>query len=148
MGSMYVLSYQVLWYIHKCNILFVKMNRASSVPKSVLRLVLENLCSGFYQTPLMGVMAIFSTGTYAIIGTTCVESETCYGKYHEKKLIGVFNRTLSIYLYERSTCRYSRLNALNVLHVHGPCFNAPEICSNFFTRSGLAALNKGRINFI
>ena len=25
----------------------------------------------------------------------------------------------------RSTCRSVRLNALNVLHVHGPCFNAP-----------------------
>ena len=32
-------------------------------------------------------------------------------------------RTIYIYLYERSTCRYVRLNALNVLH--GPCFNAP-----------------------
>ena len=28
---------------------------------------------------------ISSTGTYAIIGTMCVESETCYEKYHEKK---------------------------------------------------------------
>ena len=45
------------------------------------------LCSGFYQNPLMGVLAIFSTGTYAIIGTMCVESETCYEKYHEKKKI-------------------------------------------------------------
>ena len=33
----------------------------------------------------MGVLAIFSTGTYAIIGTMCVKSETCYEKYHEKK---------------------------------------------------------------
>ena len=33
----------------------------------------------------MGVLAIFSTGTNAIIGTTCVESETCKKKYHEKK---------------------------------------------------------------
>ena len=32
----------------------------------------------------MGVLAIFSTGTYAIIGTTCVKSETCYKKYHKK----------------------------------------------------------------
>ena len=30
------------------------------------------------------VLAIFSTSTYAIIGTTCVESETCHEKYHEK----------------------------------------------------------------
>ena len=30
-----------------------------------------------------------------------------------------------VYLYESSTCRYVRLNALNVLYVHGPCFNAP-----------------------
>ena len=28
-------------------------------------------------------------------------------------------------LYERSTCRYVRLNTLSVLQVHGPCFNAP-----------------------
>ena len=41
--------------------------------------------SGFYQNPFMGDLAIFSTGTYAIIGTTCVESETCNEKYHEKK---------------------------------------------------------------
>ena len=47
----------------------------------------NTLCSGFYQKPLMGVLAIFSTGTYAIIGTTCVESETCYEKYHEKKIM-------------------------------------------------------------
>ena len=32
----------------------------------------------------MGVLAIFSTGTYAIIGMTCVESEICYEKYHKK----------------------------------------------------------------
>ena len=30
-------------------------------------------------------------------------------------------------LYERSTCRYIRLNALNVLHIHGPNFNTPVI---------------------
>ena len=35
----------------------------------------------------MGVLSIFSTGTYEIIGTTCVESETCYEKYLEKKNI-------------------------------------------------------------
>ena len=28
----------------------------------------------------MGVLAIFSTGSYAIIGTVYVESETCYEK--------------------------------------------------------------------
>ena len=33
----------------------------------------------------MGVLAIFSTGTYAVIGTMCVESETRYEKYHKKK---------------------------------------------------------------
>ena len=38
----------------------------------------------------------------------------------------VFNQTLSIYLYERSTCRYVRLNALNVLHVPRPLFVAPR----------------------
>ena len=32
---------------------------------------------------------------------------------------------LSIYVYEHSTCRYVRLNALNVLHVPPPCFIAP-----------------------
>ena len=30
-----------------------------------------------------------------------------------------------IYLYEPSTSSYVRLNALNVLHVHGPRFDAP-----------------------
>ena len=45
----------------------------------------NTLCIGFYQNPLMGDLAIFSTGTYAIIGTTCVKSETCYEKYHENK---------------------------------------------------------------
>ena len=30
-------------------------------------------------------LAIFSTGTYAGIGTMCVESETCYEKYQEEK---------------------------------------------------------------
>ena len=28
----------------------------------------------------------FPTGTYTGIGTTCVESETCYEKHHEKKI--------------------------------------------------------------
>ena len=42
------------------------------------------LCSDFYYSPLRGALAIFSTGTYAGIGTMCVESETCYEKYHEK----------------------------------------------------------------
>ena len=46
----------------------------------------NTLCSGFYQNPLMWVLAIFSTGTYAIIGTTRVESETFNEKYHEKKI--------------------------------------------------------------
>ena len=31
-----------------------------------------------------------------------------------------------IYLYETSTCKYVRLNALNILHIHGPRFNAPH----------------------
>ena len=30
-----------------------------------------------------------------------------------------------IYLSECSTCRYVRLNTLNKMHIHGPCFNAP-----------------------
>ena len=33
---------------------------------------------------------------------------------------------LIIYLYECSTCRYVRLNALNVQYAHGPHFNAPS----------------------
>ena len=37
-----------------------------------LKYNIYSLCSGFYQKNLMGVLAIFSTGTYAIIGTTCV----------------------------------------------------------------------------
>ena len=31
-----------------------------------------------------------------------------------------------IYLYERSMCRYIRLNTLKVLQIHGPRFNAPR----------------------
>ena len=34
-------------------------------------------------------------------------------------------RAMVLYLYACSTCRYVRLKALNVLHVHGPRFNAP-----------------------
>ena len=34
-----------------------------------------------------GGFSNFSTGTYAIIGTTCVESETCYEKKPRKKNI-------------------------------------------------------------
>ena len=48
-----------------------------------------SLCSGFYYSPLRGALAIFSTGTYAGIGTMCVESETCYKKYHEKKSFAI-----------------------------------------------------------
>ena len=33
----------------------------------------------------MGVLEIFNTGTYAILGTRCVESATCYEKNHQKK---------------------------------------------------------------
>ena len=36
----------------------------------------------------MGVLALFPTGTYAGIGTMCVESEICYEKYHGKKVGG------------------------------------------------------------
>ena len=46
--------------------------------------VSNTFCRGFYPNPLMGVLATFSTGTYAIISTTCVKSETCNEKYHEK----------------------------------------------------------------
>ena len=45
----------------------------------------NTLCSGSYQNPFVGILAIFSTGTYQIKGTRCVESETCCEKYHEKK---------------------------------------------------------------
>ena len=34
-----------------------------------------------------------------------------------------------IHLYEHSTCRYVRLNALNVLNINGHCFTAPWIRS-------------------
>ena len=44
---------------------------------------LVNLCSGFYQKPLMGVLAIFSTGTYAGIGMVC-RVWKCYEKCHKK----------------------------------------------------------------
>ena len=37
--------------------------------------------------------------------------------------------SMVIYLYERSTCRHVRLNALNVLHIPRPLFIAP-----FFTK--------------
>ena len=43
------------------------------------------------------VLAIFSTGTYAIIGTTCVKSETCYEKYHEKKLSSISISDLKVH---------------------------------------------------
>ena len=48
--------------------------------------------------------------------------------------IGLFR---GMYLYEQSTCRYVRLNALNVLHIHGPCFNAP-----FLLQTKLTIYNK------
>ena len=38
-----------------------------------------------------------------------------------------------IFFYECSTGRYVRLNALNILHLHGPRFNTP-----FFTRICIA----------
>ena len=41
--------------------------------------------------------------------------------------------TQQINIYERSMCRYVRLEALNVLNVHGPCFNAPQ---NTLTKLG------------
>ena len=34
----------------------------------------NTLCSGFYQNTLKGFWQFFPTGTYANIGTTCVES--------------------------------------------------------------------------
>ena len=34
-------------------------------------------------------------------------------------------RGMFIYIYERSKCRYVKLNTLNILHVHGPRSNAP-----------------------
>ena len=36
-----------------------------------------------------------------------------------------------IYVNECSTCRYVRLNALNVLHVPRPCFIAPKCLNQF-----------------
>ena len=44
------------------------------------------LCSGFVSKSLSwGSLAFFSTGTYAGIGTKCVESEIFYEKYEKKK---------------------------------------------------------------
>ena len=34
-------------------------------------------------------------------------------------------RSVQRSVFERSMCKCVRLNALNALHVHGPCFNAP-----------------------
>ena len=43
---------------------------------------LNTHCSGFVsKNPLMGVLAFFSTGTYAGIGTKCVSSKIYYEKY-------------------------------------------------------------------
>ena len=76
-GSMYVLSYQVCFYIH----IYI------------------------YITLWYGQIPWSSVGT-------CM-------------YLGLFRGTCT-YLYEHFMCRYIRLNALNVLHVHEPCFNAPE----------------------
>ena len=54
----------------------------------------SSLCSGFYYSPLMGALAIFSTGTYGGIGKMCVKSETCYEKYHKKTFIYYFVKVL------------------------------------------------------
>ena len=35
---------------------------------------------------------------------------------------------MHLHLEKCSMCRYIRLNALNVLNIHGPCFNAPLLC--------------------
>ena len=69
MGSMYVLSYQLCWYVQ----IYIYLTLwYVHVPRSVQRYV------------------------------------------HVPR-----------YLYECSTCRYVRLNALNALHAHRPCFNSP-----------------------
>ena len=48
----------------------------------------------------------------------------------------------SEFIYERSECRYVRLNALNIPHVPQPCFIAPskvmcqcKMCSSIFVDS-------------
>ena len=43
-------------------------------------------------------------------------------------------QTMVIYLYEHSMCMNVRLNALNVLQVHGPCFNAPNRNASFIQK--------------
>ena len=37
------------------------------------------------RIPSAGVLAFFPTGAYAGIGTTYVESEICYEKYHKRR---------------------------------------------------------------
>ena len=57
-----------------------------------------------------------------------------------------------IYLYERSTCRYVGLNALNLLHIHGPCFNAPYFWMAFhkfdFFQSAWRGVQKGAVSIL
>ena len=52
----------------------------------------------------MGVLAIFSTATYAIIGTMCVKSETCNEKYHEKKIWCRSNDDLAVTINDAAPC--------------------------------------------
>ena len=59
------------------------------------------------------------------------------------------DQAMVIYLYERSKCRYIRLNALKVLHVHGPCFNAPLLCGcRFVVFHALAFVSLQIDNFL
>ena len=42
----------------------------------------------FRTAPHGGFVQFFLSGTYTGLGTTCVKSETCYEKNHEKKFSG------------------------------------------------------------
>ena len=71
----------------------------------------------------MGVLAIFSTGTYAIIGTMCVQSETCYEKHHEKKMfLFVILNLLPITVGQKAALYHFHLVKGYALDNLGGCF--------------------------
>ena len=62
------------------------------------------------KTLSWGFWQFFSTGTYAIIGTTCVESETCYENYHEKKMFERKFLTVITMLFQSTLSTPLRVN--------------------------------------
>ena len=68
-------------------------------------------CSGFVdKTQSWEFWKLFPTGTYAIIGTTCVEFENVMKRNHKKKdfMRRFFNQTLSIYSFNQLRPLYVR----------------------------------------